>query len=237
LKITFLSFAITALPLMANATGPSISVETGFTSTAIDRGEQIGGPAHEGAVFVELPFGSGTAYGGVYRLTPIGPDQAAFPDEVDYFAGYVFSAETVEVDLSANWLTFPGDADESSLEIVASAVLDAPFSPSMTSFYDVDLEDWGIEVAAGPSATLGTWTLGLLGRAGFVDPGDGSASRSYFGVEADATHPLGQTAEGSLFARFEIADEDAFADSISGGDITRADADGFAIGVNLRVGL
>ncbi|MGB3624589.1 MAG: hypothetical protein WA989_02095 [Henriciella sp.] len=205
--------------------------EAVVSSMLIDRGEQIGGPTLEVALLAEKEAGAGVLYGGLYRLTPFGDDQAAFADEFDYTIGYGWQGAGYAADVSANWLTYPGEGDEASLELFGEVVLvELPLSPAIAGFYDAEFEDYGLEVTAGPEWGAGDWSGYAIGRAGFVEPGDGSETRSYAGVEIGAVRPVSETAEIGGYARYEVADQDSFADDIANGAIISAKDSGFAVG-------
>lgn len=225
------------LALCPAAMAEEISWFAGATASTmvIDRGEQLAGNTLEAEFGLETSIGGGTAYAALYRITPIGGDQAAFDDEFDYTLGYAFEGSGWAGDVSANWLTFPGEETESSLELAGEIALDAPFAPTLAGFYDVDLEDWGLEASAGPEWPLGDWTAYAVARVGFVEPGDGSATRSYGGLEAGAARALTEQVEIGGFVRFETADEDAFADEISGGEVTQTRSEGLSIGISLSI--
>lgn len=229
--------AAATFPVVEIATAETrFSAEGIVSSMVIDRGEQIGGPSFEVAVGAETGLGTGAVYGGLYRLTPFGDDQQAYADEFDYTIGYAWEGQGYAADVSANWLAYPGEGDEESLELFGELALDAPFNPVVMGFYDADFEDFGLEVTAGPeweAAGLGWYAIG---RAGFVEPGDGSANRTYVGAEAGAAYPLTETAEIAAFARYEIADEESFADDIDNGVVTSFRNSGFAVGVVLAAG-
>lgn len=209
----------------------SFGAEAIVSSMLIDRGEQIGGPTLELALVAEKDTGSGTLYGGLYRLTPFGDDQDAFADEFDYTIGYAWDGAGYEADVSANWLTYPGEGDEASLELFGEvALVDLPLVPAIAGFYDAEFEDFGLEVTAGPEWQTGGWTSYVIGRAGFVEPGDGSETRSYAGVQVGTARPLGDTAEIGGYARYEVSDQDSFADDIVDGAIISAKDSGFAVG-------
>lgn len=209
------------------------SAEGAVSSMVIDRGEQIGGPSLEIGVSGETALGAGALYAGVYRLTPFGEDQAAYADEFDYTVGYAWAGEGYEADVSANWLTYPGEGETASLELAGELALAAPLNPVILGFYDAEFEDYGLEVTAGPEWQAGDWTLYAIGRVGFVVPGDGSESRSYGGAEAGAYRPVGAAAEFGVYGRFEAADADTFADEIERGTITHSTHSGFAAGIVL----
>lgn len=195
----------------ASAEGVSFFGEAGVSSAVHDRGEMIGFESFEAGFGAEAGLGPGIAYGGMYRLTPFGSDQDVFDDEFDYTLGYLFEGEGYELDFSANWLTYPGEGSDASLELVGVAVLDAPLSPELMVFYDADFEDFGAEVAFSKEVVLGAgWTGFGLGRAGFVEPGDRSANRSYIGLEVAAARELTEQVGFELYAQADWADEESF---------------------------
>ena len=210
--------------------------EVALSSTVIDRGGHIAGPAFEAALILESDIGNGTLYGGVYRLTPLGADQGAFPDETDYTIGYAFAGEGFTADVSASWLTYPGEGEEASLELAGEVVFAVPLNPVIAGFYDAEFEDYGMEMAIRPEWTAGEWTHYAVGRAGFVAPGVGSANRSYAGAEIGTVRALSDAAEIGAYARYEIADEDSFADTISNGAIATFTSSGLAVGIVAAVG-
>lgn len=222
-------------PLFAEASEKRFFLDLAAVSALHDRGEQIGREVLEFGAGVEMDVQDVTVYGAFYRLMPVGSEQEAFDDEADFTAGIAWEGEGYAADVSANWLTFPGEETESSLELAASVTLDAPLAPTLSGFYDADLEDRGLEVSAGPEWEAGDWTVYALGRAGFVHPGDGSAHRSYGGVEIGATRPVSEFAGIGFFARADMADEDAFARRIEGGEITAFRNSGVSVGISLSV--
>ena len=211
------------------------SADVAASSALFDRGEQIGGETVEFGASVATSFSGATVYGAFYRLLPVGSDQEAFDDEADYSAGVIFEGDLVAADLSANWLTYPGEGAEASLELMGVFDFDAPLAPRIIGFYDADFEDWGLEALVQPSWEAGDWTLYALARAGFVEPGDGSANRSYVGVEVGTSRPLSDNAEFGIFARAEAADEESYADQIDNGVVTSMHGTGMAVGVSLSV--
>ena len=233
MKLRFLMPALMWMPAVEAAAEVSYVAEAVVSSMVIDRGEQIGGQTFEAVLGIEKTLGTGVAYAALYRLTPFGGDQEAFADEFDYTLGYVWEGNGYIADVSANWLTYPGIGDEPSLELFAEVTLETQFAPTLAGFYDADFEDFGLEVSAGPEWESADWTYFLIGRLGFVQPGDGSANRSYGGVELGAITPVGDHAEFLAFTRYEVADEESFAEDISGGVITQTSNSGLAVGVGL----
>ena len=211
------------------------AVDAAASSALFDRGEQIGGETVEFGATVTTSLSGASIYGSFYRLLPAGSDQEAFPDEADYSVGVIFEGDAIAADLSANWLTYPGEDDEASLELVGNFDFNAPLAPRIIGFYDADFGDWGLEALVQPSWESGDWTLYALGRTGFVEPGDGSAGRSYAGIELGASRPLSGNIELGAFIRAEAADEDSYASETNKGVITHARGNGMAIGLSLSV--
>ena len=205
------------------------------SSAILDRGEQIGGDTIEMGASIETSVQNVTLYTSFYRLLPVGSDQDAFDDEADYTVGAVFQSEALVADISVSRLTYPGEGAEASTELMGIFDFDAPFSPRVIGFYDADFGDWGLEASVQPSRDAGDWTVYAMVRTGFVAPGDGSANRSYAGMEIGALRPLSTKVELGVFARAEVADEESYADKILHGLITRARDQRMAAGISLSV--
>jgi hypothetical protein len=221
--------------LLAEASEKRIFVDLAAASALHDRGEQIGREVLEIGAGVEVEVQEATVYGAFYRLLPVGAEQEAFDDEAGVTLGLAWHRHTYSADIAASHLTYPGEAADSSLELAGALSFHMPFAPTLTGFYDMDFEDWGLELAAGPDWELGEWTVYALGRAGFVHPGDGSADRSYAGIELGAARPVSERVEFGLFARADTADEDSFAHDFEGGEIDTFRNSGVAAGISLSI--
>lgn len=217
---------------VAMAEQPIWSAEAGVSSILIDRGEQLAGLNLETSIGVEY----GSLFAGIYRISPFGDDREAFAEEVDYTVGAVFATELLEVVVAANWLTFPGAAGESTLELDAEVVANAPWAPGIYVWTAPEFEDRGLELFAGPEMDVGDLTLFGLGRLGSVDLSEGE-DYHYWGVEAGAVKSLGTQAEAALFVRYEAASEPLFAREISGREVISNRDDGLALGLRLSAAL
>lgn len=218
---------------IAEAGEKRLFVNIGAVSALHDRGEQIGREVVEFEAGAEFDVQEITVYGAFYRLLPVGSQQQAFDDEADFTLGAAWEGQGYSADVSANWLTFPGEETEASLELAGSVTLSAPLSPTLAGFYDADLEDRGLELSAGPEWQAGDWSLHALGRAGFVHPGDGSAHRSYAGLELGAARPVSEAIEFGMFLRADAADEASFARRIERGSIKASRSSGVAAGISV----
>ena len=219
--------------LHAEAGEKRVFMDVGAVSALHDRGEQLGRETLGFGAGVEFEVQEAIVYGAFSRILPVGDQQAAFDDEADYTQGVAWSQQGYSADISANWLTYPGEETEASLEMVGAVTLEAPFAPTLIGFYDTDLKDWGLEFAAGPEWELGNWTLAAIGRAGFVQPSEDAAHRSYAGIELAAARPVSKSVEFGFFARADTADEASFAHRFENGEVTSFRNSGIAAGISL----
>lgn len=222
-------------PPIVEAGEKRLFLNLGAVSALHDRGEQIGREVLEFEAGAEIEFQTATVYGAAYRLMPVGSGQAAFDDEADFTLGMAWEGRGYRADVSANWLTYPGEETGSSIELAGEVTLDMPLSPTLAGFFDTELEDRGLEFSAGPELGVGDWSLYAFGRAGFVHPGDGSAHRSYAGLEIGGARPVSKSVEFGWFARADAADEGTFVRGIQQGSITATRNSGIAAGVTLSV--
>ncbi len=199
-----------------------------FGSMLIDRGEQLAAGVNETTLGVERAVGPGLLFADVYRITPLGADDEAFTEEVDYTLGYALPLGRHELVMAASWLTYPGSGGTQSLELAGELVFDAPLSPILIGFYDTEFEDYGMEAMAGPSAELHGWGVYAAGRIGAVTPGEGE-NWTYYGVEFGAERALHHGVDLFGYLRWERSSEDLFADEISGRDMISARDTGLAL--------
>ncbi|MEL6569917.1 MAG: hypothetical protein AAFQ22_16005, partial [Pseudomonadota bacterium] len=175
--------AVFAAPAVAK--GPSVYLDIAAGSALIDRGEELAETVVETAIGVEQAFGTGTVFAEIYRISPVGGDNDAFAEEVDFAAGYSFEAGGQDITLGAAYLTFPGAGEDNSLELTGEIAFNGAFSPLIFGFYDADFEIYGFEASAGPSWDVGNWEAYALARLGTVQP-DEDASWTYYGAEVGA---------------------------------------------------
>lgn len=216
----------------ADAQG-TVSGDVTVSSMLIDRGEVLSRETVHASLGGEWSSNNLLLYGGIDLIDPYGTYEQAFDQEVDYTLGIAWMTKTYAADVSVNWLTYPGEEADESLEIASKIVFNAPLSPTLLGFYDAHFDNWGLEVTTGPARPMGSWTLYMIGRAGFVAFGDGSETRNYAGLEAGVARPINDKVEIGLHARLEWADEESFANDIRQGQIISSKAHGAAVGVHL----
>ena len=234
MRVMFLSCLAALLTPFALAEDTEFFAVSSFGSMLIDRGEQLAAGVNETTLGVERVIGPGLLFADVYRITPLGADEEAFAEEVDYTLGYALPLGRHELVMAASWLTYPGSGGTESLELAGELVLDAPLSPVLIGLYDTECQDSGLEAMAGPSGELHGWGVYAVGRIGAVEPGEGE-SWTYYGAELGVERMLqgGAGIFGRL--RWEACSQDLFADTITGSTVTHHRGDGLSLIAGLSI--
>ncbi|MEH6744123.1 hypothetical protein [Hyphomonas sp.] len=223
----------TGFSSFAEAQGGSVFADATVSTSLQDRGAQLSRETLELLAGIERPTSFGTAYAAVYRIEPLGTSRSVFSPETDYSLGFVLEGKRYTADLSANWLTYPGTSEDSTLELVAAIELDLWGMPHIIAFGDMHTDDKGLEVSAGPSRKIGDWSIQARARTGLVGMGDGSPTRTYAGLEASARRILSDRIEFGLIAAFDISDQDTLSADIRSGEITAMGQQGLSAGAFL----
>jgi len=148
----------------------SVSTSIDYVTEYVFRGTSFEDAAIQPGVEVAL----GDFSAGVWASTGIGENSLADTDEIDFYAGYGFTlSDTVSASIGATLYHFPDASD--SLEFSAGLGFDTVLSPSITAYYDIDLEAFTLEGGLGHSVPLAENTSFDLGlTAGLVDVDGGS---------------------------------------------------------------
>ena len=222
---------LAGMTFTAQAEGTSVEVGTAFSTLLIDRGESLATINNEFTATIAQDTSVGSVYAALYRISPFGGEARAFDEEVDYTLGFASEAAGVAYDFSANYLTYPGSAEEASLELAAAFDWDHALHPGLAAFYDVDLDLHGAEVFIAPDRAFGDWTGALVLRGGYV--GSSAGDYSYAGLEAILGRSLTEAVSFERFVRVEAADEDTFASDVDGGVVTDMSSEGAGLGFRL----
>lgn len=160
----------------------SVSTSIDYVTEYVFRGVSLEDNAIQPGVEVAV----GDFSVGVWTSTGLGSNSLADTDEVDFYAGYGFAlSDMVSASVGATLYHYP-DADD-TVEFSAGLGFDTILSPSVTAFYDIDLEAFTLEGGIGHSVPLADKTSFDLGlTAGLVAP-DGGGDYEY----AQATAALG----------------------------------------------
>lgn len=230
--VTALTLA-TSFPAFAEAEGRSVFAEAGFSSALHDRGEQLSAETLELLVGLEQSTAFGAVYATMYRIQPQDGSASPFNEETDYSVGLVVDDSAYSLDLSANWLTYPGSSDDSSLELVAALDLHVWAKPLIMMFHDVHTDDAGVEVSAGPDWEFAEWKTHIRARLGSVRLGDESPGRTYAGLEFSAERALSSSSDLSVFVSYDVSSRETLSAETRAGEITRLRQQGVAAGVSV----
>lgn len=194
---------LSAFAPSAFAQDVSVSTSIDYVTEYVFRGVSLEDAAVQPGV--ELGFGDFTA--GVWASTGLGSNSAADTDEVDFYLGYGTSiSDSVSLSLGATLYHYPDAGD--TVEFSAGLGFDAPLSPSVTAYYDIDLEAFTLEGSLGQSIPMTDKTNFDLGlTAGLVDA-DGGGSYEY--GQASASLGYSFTDDVSVYAavNYVISSED-----------------------------
>lgn len=207
--------------------------EAGFASALHDRGEQLSAETLELLAGLEQSTAFGAVYATIYRIQPLDGAASPFSEETDYSVGLFVDESGYSLDLSANWLTYPGSSDDSSLELVAALDLHVWAKPHIMMFHDVHTDDAGVEVSAGPDWEFAEWKTHIRARLGSVRLGDGSPGRTYAGLEFSAERALSRSSDLSVFVSYDVSSRETLSAEIRAGEITRLRQQGVAAGVSV----
>lgn len=203
------------------------------STSLIDRGEQIGFESFEAEIIAEKSVEKAVFYGGVYRLLPVGADSEFFDNETDYIIGMNYTANKFNFDFSANYITYPAESADASMELVAAIGVETFLLPEFVTFYDTETKDFGGELLLHSERKINQLDIGISGRAGFVNIDETSSTRNYLGLEIRVSHSVGKNLDFGVYARGDIADRDAFVDKLVRSDNHTYTNSGVALGVEM----
>ena len=177
---------ISALPLMVLGCSTyalagediSVSVSTDYVSEYVFRGVTLAGEAIQPGAEISSPAFGGKFTAGVWASVAVGEESAVFADEIDLYAGYAFDVSgTISADVGVTLYHYPqsgglfdiGASDASTVEIYGGLGFDVPLAPSLTAYYDLNLNAFTLEGGAEYSVPLAEKTSFDIGAsAGLV---------------------------------------------------------------------
>lgn len=158
----------------------SVSTSIDYVTEYVFRGTSFEDAAIQPGVEVAV----GDFSVGVWASTGLGENSLADTDEIDFYAGYGFSlSDTVSASVGATLYHFPDAAD--SVEFSVGLGFDTVLSPSLTAYYDIDLEAFTLEGGIGhsvPVADKTSFDLGLTAGLVAVDGGDYEYAQATAGI-------------------------------------------------------
>lgn len=208
--------ASSAIAPAAIAQDSELSVTTGvdFVSQYVFRGVSIGDNSIQ--PYVEASVGNFTVGG--WFSAGVGENSIEAGDEFDLYAGYSVPLDSsISLDLGATYYDylqvgnfFDTDSGAAGSYEVSAALgfSDAPFSPTVTTYYDFTLEAFTLEGSLGHSIALGdAQSLEVGVTAGLVD-GDGFAYE-WGAASAAVSHAFTDDVAVYVGANFALNSEEA----------------------------
>ena len=195
---------VSAAPVAAQAQDYGMSASIDYVSEYVFRGVSFEGAAIQPGVEVSI----GDFAVGAWGSAGFGEDSLADTDELDLYASYGFTfSDIVSASVGATYYTFP-DASN-SLEFSAGIALDTALAPSLTAYYDIDLEAFTLEGSIGHSFPAGEKTSFDLGlTAGLVDGPDGS-DYEYGTASASLGYGFTDDFSGYIGANYSLSSVDS----------------------------
>lgn len=230
--------AATAAPISAQAQDISVSTSIDYVSEYVFRGVSFA----RGAVQPGIEVSAGDFSVGVWTSAAIGEASAAAGDEIDVYASYGFAlSDVISGSVGATIYHFPdvpgslfdfGDA--STLEFSAGLAFDTALAPSVTAYYDVDLEAFTLEGGIGHSLPVGDKTSLDLGLTAGLVTADGGGDYEY--GQASASFGYGFTDDVSAYvgANYALSSVDSLNFKLDGNGDAFTDSDNklwFGVGV------
>ena len=194
-KLLILAATLAAFSSL-KAQDAEVTMSLGYESQYVFRGFKI---ADESMVAtVEANFGD--AYLGFWTNQPI---VGNVDNEFDFYGGMAFDiAEGIGLELGGTLYYYPESGQNSeTFELYASFGFDTELDPSVTFFYDLDLEAFTVEGSIGESWEMDEKaSIDVSAFLGYVD-GMGF-DYTYFGASADIVYSLSDTASSSIGIRY-----------------------------------
>lgn len=219
-----LAMGATTLPAQMYMEDLSMSVTFGWESEYVFRGiqraEEIYAPS--------IDFSMGGAYAGVWAALPVDDDGVlGGGNEIDFYAGYGMAlSDLLSMDVGVTYYTYNSTPSgslltrEDTVEVYVGAALDTILNPAFYVYYDIDLENFTLELSGGHSVPLtevlsldiGAY-VGWVTLEGFDTRGNTGVSRTifdddylYYGASLDLVYSLSENASISVGGRYAARD-------------------------------
>jgi len=222
---------ITTLAMVSVAAGASaqsmqdlsVSSTFAFESEYVFRGAELGDKSIQPGVEFGLPVMDGDLYAGVWASQAL----EGGTEEYDVYVGWSTAlTDMFSIDAGVTFYMYPetGNTVDDTKELYVGVSADVMFSPAVYAYYDLDLEQFVVELSAGydfdleEQFGLTATTLALGGYIGMVDSGDlngGQAATevengySYGGATADVIYAFSDNVEFAAGVRYAANNDDA----------------------------
>lgn len=201
----------------ASANDLSYSVSLDYVSEYVFRGVTLAGEAFQPGA--EVSYGNFTA--GVWASVASGEESIFFGDEIDFYAGYSFDvSELISADVGVTLYHYPqagglfdiGASKAGTLEPYVSFGFDTVLAPSLSAYYDLNLDAFTLEGGVEHSIPMADkWSLDMSAAAGFVTI-KGGGDYQYGSASAAVSYGVNDNASIYVGGNFGLSSEDTFAD-------------------------
>jgi len=207
-------------PMIASADDLSVTVSVDAVSEYVFRGVSF----QRGALQPGVELNKNGFTLGAWSSLGIGETSAASIDEIDVYGGYSWGLSDL-ADASVGFTIYhfpdtPGSlfdfGDASTFEVSAGLAFNTVLAPSITGYYDFDLEAFTVEGGVSHSLPLAEKTSLDLGiTAGFVTA-DGGGDYEYGSASAGFGYALSDNVSASIGANFSVSSEDTLRFKVDG---------------------
>lgn len=181
----------------------SVSTSIDYVTEYVFRGISLEDSAIQPGV--EVSVGDFTV--GAWASTGLGPDSLADTDEIDLYAGYGFSlSDVISASVGATLYHYPDGGD--TVEFSAGLGFDTVLSPSVTAFYDIDLEAFTLEGGLGHSIAMSDKTSFDLGLTAGLVTADGGGDYEYGQASASLGYAFTDDVSTYVAANYVLSSED-----------------------------
>lgn len=161
---------------------------------------------------------------GVWSSIANGKESEAFADEINFYAGHGWDlGDQIKAELGAILYHYPqsgdlweiGDDEAGTVEVYGALDFDTLLSPSLTGFYDIQLETVTLEASVSHTLlTINPLSLELSMTGGGVEASGASGLDYFYGRGAVSLY-LDVTDKASIYGRahYGFSSEDTFLDT------------------------
>ncbi len=196
----------------------SVSASVDYVTEYVFRGTTLAGDAFQPGA--EISVGNFTA--GIWASNASGKESITFADEIDLYAGYSFDlADKWSADVGATLYHYPqsgglfdiGASKAGTFEPYVSLSYDAPLSPGVSAYYDVNLKAFTLEGSAGYSFQLADKTSFDIGGAAGLVSVKGGGDYQYGSLSGNLTYAFTDTTSVYAGVKGGVSSANTFTDT------------------------
>lgn len=196
------------------------SVSVDYVTEYVFRGVSY----QRGAVQPGIELGKDGFTLGVWSSVAMGETSAASIDELDVYGGYSWAlSDTIETSVGFTLYHFPDTpgglfdfGGASTFEVNAGVAFDTVLAPSLTGYYDFDLEAFTVEGSVSHSVPVADNTSVDLGITGGLVTADGGGDYQYGVASAALGYGFTDDASAYIGANYSLSSEDTLRFKVDG---------------------